>query len=115
MDLKSLEARLRETRAIDPIAKLRMKAQIDELVGRVREVHETGASEYVGALRQPYERVIGSLQAKLERDPALANDIAASREAIWLVLSDPNKFRMQTAKGAGSTTKASLVSTTAGQ
>ncbi len=115
MDLRSLETRLRETRAIDPIAKLKLKGQIDELLGRIREVHETGASENVGALRQPYERVIGSIQAKLDRDPALASDIVSSREAIWAVLSDPQKFRVQTAKGAKTEPKATFVSTTAGQ
>ncbi len=115
MDLRALESRLRETRAIDPIAKLRIKGQIDELLSRLREAHEAGASENVSALRQPYERVIGNIQAKLERDPALASDIVSSREAIWTVLSDPNKFRIQTAKGAKTEPKATLVSTTAGR
>ena len=84
-----------ETRAIDPISKLRLKGQIDELVGQFRQFHETGRSERVSLLRQPYERMIGKVESMLGRDPLLAKDIEASRESLWRVLSDPNKFHGQ--------------------
>ena len=95
LDIRTLELRLRETRAIDPLSKLRLKGQIDELVGRFRQMHETGMSTRVGTLRQPYENVIGKLQSMLARDPLLASDIESSREPIWRVLADPGKFRSQ--------------------
>lgn len=95
LDIRTLESRLRETRAIDPLSKLKLKSQIDELVARFRQMHESGMSTRVGALRQPYENVIGKIQSMLGRDPLLANDIEVSREAIWRVLADPGKFRSQ--------------------
>jgi hypothetical protein len=95
LDMHSLETRLRETRAIDPVSKLRLKGQIDELVGQFREAHERGQPDRVGGLRQPYDRMLVRIQSMLERDPVLAGDIVASREPLWRVLSDPAKFRRQ--------------------
>jgi hypothetical protein len=95
LNMRSLESRLRATRAIDPVSKLILKVQIDELVGRFREMHASGMSTRVSTLRQPYENMIVRVQSLLERDPLLASDIGASREALWRVLADPGKFRNQ--------------------
>lgn len=95
LDMRTLENRLKDTRAIDPISKLRLKMQIDELVGQFRRMHETGMSSRVGGLRRPYDNMIVKVQGMLDRDPALAEDIGNSREALWKVLSDPSKFRSQ--------------------
>lgn len=95
LDIRTLESRLRESRAIDPLSKLRLKGQIDELVGRFRQMHSSGMSTRVSTLRQPYDSMIGKVQSMLANDPLLASDIDASRESIWRVLADPGKFRNQ--------------------
>lgn len=95
LDMQTLENRLRETRAIDPLSKLRLKGQIDDLVAQFRQVHESGMSDRVGVLRKPYEQMLARVQSMLSRDPALAGDLRASRETIWHVLADPSKFRKQ--------------------
>src|SRR5687767_14098121 len=58
LNMRTLESRLRETRAIDPVSKLVLKVQIDELVGRFRDMHASGMSTRVTTLRQPYESMI---------------------------------------------------------
>jgi hypothetical protein len=44
-------------------------------------------------LRQPYDTLILKVLALLQdKDPALAKAIASSREAIWGILTDREKF-----------------------
>jgi len=50
-----------------------------------------------GPLSQSYGRAYDLLLLKVlsllqDKDPALARDIAASREALWNLLADPAKF-----------------------
>ncbi|MBI2460382.1 MAG: hypothetical protein HYV61_02445 [Candidatus Rokubacteria bacterium] len=93
LDLKSLENRLRETRAIGFFTKLSLKNQVDDLVGRFRRFHADGRAT-LEDLRERYNllflKVLSLLQ---DDDPKLFRDITASREAIWDLLADPVKFR----------------------
>ena len=91
LDLGTLENRLKETKAIGIMSKLALKNQIDDLLARFRTAHASGGN--VASLRQPYESLLGKVQSLLDGDPKLANDVSASREAIWGVLTDPVKFR----------------------
>lgn len=93
LDLKSLENRLRETRAIGFFTKLSLKNQVDDLVERFRRFHADGRAT-LEDLRERYNllflKVLSLLQ---DDDPKLFRDITASREAIWDLLADPVKFR----------------------
>jgi hypothetical protein len=91
LNLTMLEDRLRDTKAINPWKKLELKGEIDDLLARFRQAHATGRS-HVEQLRQPYEKLIASIQTMLQRDPALASDISYSKDAIWAVLADGSKF-----------------------
>ena len=93
LDLKGLEQRLRDTGAIGLFTKLSLKNQVDDLLAQFKAFHQGQSGVTVGQLRQKYElllmKVITLLQ---EGDPALASAISSSREAIWNVLTDPQKF-----------------------
>ncbi len=93
LNLTSLEQRLRDTRAIGVFTKLSLKNQVDDLLEQFRAFYRGRAALTFGDLRQRYDllmlKVISLLQ---DRDRPLATDIVASREAIWSILRDPEKF-----------------------
>ena len=91
LNLSTLEDRLRETKAISVLKKLSLKGEIDDLLGQFRQAHPAGRTE-VAKLRAPYNALIDKIYALLKKDPALGQDILASRESIWGILSDRTQF-----------------------
>lgn len=93
LDLKSLETQLRQTKAIGVFGKLALKNQIDDLLERFRDFY-TGLNETsLVNLRQAFDMlVMKALVLLQDGDPPLAGSLAASRESIWGILSDPAKF-----------------------
>jgi hypothetical protein len=93
LDLKGLEQRLRETRAIGVFTKLSLKNQMDDLLAQFKAFHQGKPGVTVGQLRQKYELLLMKVVTLLQDgDPALASAVSSSREAIWDVLTDPQKF-----------------------
>jgi hypothetical protein len=93
LDLKGLEQRLRDTRAIGLFTKLSLKNQVDNLLAQFKAFHQGRSGITVGELRQKYELLLMKVVSLLQDgDPALASAISSSREAIWSVLTDPQKF-----------------------
>jgi hypothetical protein len=94
LDLASLETRLRETKAIGVFTKISLKNQVDDLLDQFRAYYKRQASVTLADLRRPYELLLLKVLSLLQdSDPPLARDIVASREAIWGILSDPQKFK----------------------
>jgi len=93
LDLATLEKRLRETSAIGLFTKLSLKNQVDDLLQQFRGFHSKQSTTPLGELRQRYESLLNKVLGLLQTgDPNLAQAIAASREAIWGILTDPKKF-----------------------
>ena len=93
LDLKTLEQRLKDTGAIGVLTKLTLKNQVDDLVDRFRAFHGGQRPPTLGDLRPAYELLLMKVLSLLQdKDTALAKDIDTSREAIWSVLSDREKF-----------------------
>jgi hypothetical protein len=93
LDLKSLEQKLKETKAIGLMTKLTVKNQVDDLVSQFRAFHAGRQPPTLPELRRPYELLLMKLLALLQdEEPSLAKALHDSREAIWGVLSDRNKF-----------------------
>lgn len=93
LDLELLEKRLKETRAIGLFTKLALKNQVDDLLEKFRAYYQGRSNATPSQLRQPYELLIMKVLALLQdSDPPLARDILDSREAIWTILTDPEKF-----------------------
>jgi hypothetical protein len=93
MNLKLLETRLKETKAIGAFTKLALKNQVDDLVNRFREFYQGQLQTTLAELRRPYDLLLLKVLALLQdADPQLATTIAASREDIWAVLADPAQF-----------------------
>jgi hypothetical protein len=94
LDLGSLEKRLRDTKAIGVFTKLSLKNQVDDLVEEFREFHQSRDQSLLAKLRQAYDLLLLKVLSLLQdNDPMLARDISSSREALWKILTDPDKFK----------------------
>jgi hypothetical protein len=93
LDLNSLEQKLKDTRAIGVFTKLSLKNQVDDLLSEFRAFHKGAAKTPQSELRQRYDLLIMKVLSLLQNgDPQLASAIASSREALWGILMDPQKF-----------------------
>ena len=91
LDVASLKARLRSTKAIGVLTKLTLENQMNDLVKLFRAYYAGGSG--VASLRQPYDALVLKVLSVLQDgDPSLARSISESREALWNILSDPEKF-----------------------
>jgi hypothetical protein len=93
LDLTSLEQRLKDTRAIGVFTKLSLKNQVDDLLTQFRAFHNRKSGTPLRDLRQRYDLLLLKVLSLLQDgDPPLASAISSSREAIWSILTDPQKF-----------------------
>ena len=93
LDLKALEAQLKDTAAIGIFTKITLKNQVDDLLERFRAYYEGDAQFTITELRRSYDLLLMKILSLLQdEDPALASAIVSSREAIWELLADPATF-----------------------
>jgi hypothetical protein len=93
LDLTDLVQRLRDTRAIGVFTKLSLKNQVNDLLSEFRKQYKGQDKHPSSELRQRYDLLILKVLSLLQdADPALASAISSSREAIWAILADPDKF-----------------------
>jgi len=94
LDLAGLEQRLRDTKAIGVFTKLSLKNQVDDLLGEFRDFHRSRDQSVVAKLREAFDLLVLKVLSLLQDgDPALARDVASSREALWTILIDPDTFK----------------------
>lgn len=93
LDLKALEQRLRNTKAMGIFTKLTLKNQVDDLLDKFEDYYK-GKSKYtMKDLRRSYDLLLMKVLSLLQdKDPPLAMEIVASREPIWMLLADPKAF-----------------------
>lgn len=89
VDLEQLTQRLKQTPAIGLFTKLELKNQIEDLVEKARASHERGDPS-LEVLHERFDLLVLKLLSLLQDDePALAAEVAASRDSLWAVLADP--------------------------
>jgi outer membrane biosynthesis protein TonB len=94
LDLTALEQRLRDTKAIGVFTKLSLKNQVDDLLDEFREFHRSREQTMLAKLRQAFDLLVLKVLSLLQDgDPPLARDVLSSREALWNILTDPDKFK----------------------
>ncbi len=97
LDMESLKQRLRDTAAIGFFSKRALRNQMDDLVMLFRVHYATGQKTDIALLRPPYNMLVLKVLALVQDgDPPLVHTIAGSREALWLILADPQKFKLIT-------------------
>lgn len=84
MDLESLTARLKNSRAVGFFTKLSLKNEIDRLLNEISK-HRTGESTVTyEQLRERFDLLLLKVLTLLQdKDKELANDISTARESIW--------------------------------
>jgi hypothetical protein len=92
-DLHKLADALAKSAAVGWVEKLRLKASIDELIGRMRDYHR-GARRYTLAqLQEQYDllmmRIAGLLQ---DKDKVLHGRLCNAWHSIWTTLQDRQRF-----------------------
>jgi hypothetical protein len=93
LDLRALEQRLRNTRALGVFTKLSLKNQVDALLEEFRGFHRGQGQPPLSELHRQYNLLLSKILGLLEDDDAsLAAAISSSREAIWNILTDPKEF-----------------------
>jgi len=93
LNLRTLEQRLKDTAAIGVLTKLSLKNQVDDLVARFKTYHAGARPPTLTELKPSFDLLLMKVLSLLQdKDSALARDINASREAIWGVLTDKQKF-----------------------
>jgi hypothetical protein len=93
LDLNALEAQLRATKAIGLFTKMSLKNKVDDLMQQFREHYEGKTKRTMTDLRRSYDLLIMKVLSLLQdADEPLASAIVSSREAIWALLSDQNRF-----------------------
>lgn len=93
LDLTSLKQRLRDTHAIGVFTKLSLKNQVDDLLDQFRAFYRGELKTSLAELRQRYDLLLLKVLTLLQdSDASLAVAISSSREALWNILSDPEKF-----------------------
>ena len=94
LDLAALKQRLRDTHAIGVFTKLSLKNQVDDLLNEFRAFHSGRPMASLADLHQRYDLLLIKVLSLLQDgDPPLAAAISASRDAIWGILVDPEKFQ----------------------
>lgn len=94
LDLAQLEQRLRDTHAIGVFTKLSLKNQVDDLLNAFRAFHSGRPKASLADLHQRYDLLLIKVLSLLQDgDPPLAAAISASRDTIWGILVDPEKFQ----------------------
>jgi hypothetical protein len=93
LDLETLKEQLKGTKAIGVFTKLTLKNQVDDLLDRFRD-HYAGKNRVtMTELRRSYDLLMMKVLSLIQdKDQKLATDIVASREAIWGLLADKEKF-----------------------
>ena len=93
LDLASLENRLKQTDAIGLFSKIALKNQVDDLLDQFRAYYQGTVKTTLAELRQRYDLLLLKVLSLLQDgDQSLATAIGASREAIWGILADRQKF-----------------------
>ena len=93
LDLNGLKEQLKDTKAIGVFTKLSLKNQVDDLLQQFRDHYQGKAKNTMAQLRRSYDLLLMKVLSLIQdADQRLASAIVASREAIWGLLSDQQKF-----------------------
>ena len=92
LDLKGLEKRLVDTKAIGLLSKLSLKGKLDGFVKDLRAAHG-GEEHTLEEMRERYDLLVHNVQAMVKKkDPELYQEIAAAREPMWKLLAEVESF-----------------------
>ena len=91
--MTALKDELKATKAIGVFTKLSLKNKVDDLMAQFRVHYQGKTPPTMGELRRSYDLLMMKVLSLLQdSDKQLASTIVSSRESIWGLLADPQKF-----------------------
>jgi len=92
LDLGSLEAKIRNTDAMDLFAKISLKSELSSLMDEVARCQLTKNAAGLKQQRARLEKLIDETVALLRKgDVSLADEVNRSRDAVWSFLNRPER------------------------
>jgi hypothetical protein len=94
VNLEGLRSSLRETDAIGFATKLSLKHELDSLLESFGAYHDGRGDQTLLSLRERFSTLLASTLSLLrEDDPQLFRGLWNARGHLWLIVSDPMRFK----------------------
>jgi hypothetical protein len=94
VNLEGLRSSLRETDAIGFTTKLTLNNELDSLLEGFGDYHDGRGDQTLLSLRERFSKLLASTLSSLrEADPQLFTKIRNARGDLWLIVSDPMRFK----------------------
>jgi hypothetical protein len=94
VNLDGLRSSLRETDAIGFTTKLSLKHNLDSLLDSFGDYHDGRGDQTLLSLRERFSKLLASTLSSLrEADPQLFTKLRNARGDLWLIVSDPMRFK----------------------
>ncbi len=91
--LEQLIERLTKTKALGLFAKMSLKGDLDRFFVEATNYHNGKSKPTIEQLEEHYHLLVSKLVASIQKkDAQLAKDIAAFRDALWIVVADEEAF-----------------------
>ena len=94
VDFEILEQRIRKTKAIGGLAKLRLSGDINKMVADLKTYHAGGSAHTLEQHRQQYDllymKVVSQVQ---DKDPELFNQLCNAWDPLWAALQDESNLK----------------------
>lgn len=90
IELEMLEARVRDTSAVGPFTKIKLKQEINKLLNKAKAFHNGSSRLTLDQLKEQYDllymKVVSLIQ---DKDTELHHQLCNSWDPIWEYLKDP--------------------------
>ena len=94
VDFEILEQRIRKTKAIGGLAKLKLSGDINKMVADLKTYHAGGSAHTLEQHRQQYDllymKVVSQVQ---DKDPELFNQLCNAWDPLWAALQDESNLK----------------------
>jgi hypothetical protein len=100
LDLVSLEQRVRSSKALRFSDKIKLKFEVNKLVGAASDFHKGRGNESVRSLRLRFERTLSKAFVLLRKDTELHQKLSSSQEILWEKLLDADRSGETPAPGS---------------
>lgn len=102
VDLRTLTAALRDTKAVGTMTKIRLRNDINRVLGRLERWHGNKSRFTLDQLEEQYHMLLMKIATLIHDDDlVLHQQLCNAWAGIWLDLKDPDRFRqVRSRKGA---------------
>ena len=94
VDLSMLITALRDTKAVGPMTKMRLRNNINKVLNRLKRWHDNKSKFTLDQLQEQYHLLLMKIATLIHDDDLILHQQLCNAWArIWLDLKDPDRFR----------------------